>query len=184
MLRLDNLRPSRALSWKVEDHQLGRSGSVMWKVDTSKVVAPRLCQLRTNGLASVSKYWTYWSHAGDMGLVSLVACCRQVLGLSALLWWLCWKRNWGESRGPLSRAERWSREHFFLRAMHPSNPIDDLWKVAICEPREIRMVEGHTQTKREKCVVWSGFLCRVYIDLNRRASRIWVTDCLWQSSHN
>jgi hypothetical protein len=34
----------------------------------------RLCRLRIDGLAPVSKYWTYWSHAGDMGLVNRVAC--------------------------------------------------------------------------------------------------------------
>jgi hypothetical protein len=28
--------------------------------------SPRLCQLSTDGLVSVSKYWTYWSHAEDM----------------------------------------------------------------------------------------------------------------------
>jgi hypothetical protein len=39
MLMLDNLRPDVALRWKVEDHRLGRSGSVMWKVGTSQVVA-------------------------------------------------------------------------------------------------------------------------------------------------
>jgi hypothetical protein len=39
MLRLNNLRPGGALRWKVEDRQLRRSGSVMWKVGTSKVVA-------------------------------------------------------------------------------------------------------------------------------------------------
>jgi hypothetical protein len=32
-------------------------------------------------------------------------------------------------------------------------------KVAICGPREIRMVEGHTRTEREKHVTcWSDFL--------------------------
>jgi hypothetical protein len=35
---------------------------------------PRLYQLRTDGLAPTSNYWTYWSHAGDMGPISLVAC--------------------------------------------------------------------------------------------------------------
>jgi hypothetical protein len=35
--------------------------------------SPRLCQLRSKGLVPVSKYWTYWSHAGDMGPVSVVA---------------------------------------------------------------------------------------------------------------
>jgi hypothetical protein len=37
---LDNLRLDGALRWKVEDRRLGRLGSVMWKADTSKVVAP------------------------------------------------------------------------------------------------------------------------------------------------
>jgi hypothetical protein len=36
--------------------------------------SPRLCRLRTDGLALASKYWTYWSLAGDMSPVSLVAC--------------------------------------------------------------------------------------------------------------
>jgi hypothetical protein len=53
-----------------------------------------------------------------------------VLGLSALLQWLCWERNLSGSHGPLSRAERWSREHFFSGVVHPSNPIDDSRKVA------------------------------------------------------
>jgi hypothetical protein len=35
-----NLRPGGALRWKVEDHWLGRVGRVLWKVSTSKVVAP------------------------------------------------------------------------------------------------------------------------------------------------
>jgi hypothetical protein len=35
-----NQRPDRALRWKVEEHRLGRSGSVMWQAGTSKVVAP------------------------------------------------------------------------------------------------------------------------------------------------
>jgi hypothetical protein len=90
--------------------------------------SPRLCRLRTDGLAPASKYWTCWSHAGDMCPVSLVAYRQQVLGFSALLQWLCWERNWGGSHGPLSRVEWWSREHFFSGAMHPSNPVDNLMK--------------------------------------------------------
>jgi hypothetical protein len=39
MLRFDNLRPGGALRWKVEDHRLGRSESVMWKAGTSEIVA-------------------------------------------------------------------------------------------------------------------------------------------------
>jgi hypothetical protein len=40
MLRVDNLRPDGAFRWKADDHRLGRSGSVMWQVGTSKAVAP------------------------------------------------------------------------------------------------------------------------------------------------
>jgi hypothetical protein len=36
----DNLRPSGALRWKVEDHWLERMGSVLWQAGTSKGVAP------------------------------------------------------------------------------------------------------------------------------------------------
>jgi hypothetical protein len=39
MLRLDNLRLGGAIRWKAKDHRLGRSGSEMWKVSTSKAVA-------------------------------------------------------------------------------------------------------------------------------------------------
>jgi hypothetical protein len=35
-----NWRPGGTLMWKVEDHRLGRSGSVMWQARTSNVVAP------------------------------------------------------------------------------------------------------------------------------------------------
>jgi hypothetical protein len=35
-----NLRLDGVLRWKVEDRQLGRSGSVMWQADTSKMVSP------------------------------------------------------------------------------------------------------------------------------------------------
>jgi hypothetical protein len=50
MLRLDNLKPGEALRWKVEDHRLGRSGSVMWKADTSKVIAPACVSYGPMGL--------------------------------------------------------------------------------------------------------------------------------------
>jgi hypothetical protein len=35
-----NLGPGGVLRWKVEDHQLRRSGNNMWQAGTSKVVAP------------------------------------------------------------------------------------------------------------------------------------------------
>jgi hypothetical protein len=39
MLMLDNLRPDGALRWKAEYPRLGMSESVMWKVNTYKIVA-------------------------------------------------------------------------------------------------------------------------------------------------
>jgi hypothetical protein len=50
--------------------------------------SPRLCRLRMEGLVPAIRYWTYRSHAGDMGPVSPVACCWQKLGLSLLPLWL------------------------------------------------------------------------------------------------
>jgi hypothetical protein len=118
----------------------------MWLFRGFLCNSPRLCRLRTEGLVPMSKYWTYRSHAGDMGLVSLVVCCRQVLGSSALLQWLCWERNWGGSHRPLSRAESWSREHFFSGAVHLSNPIDDSRKVAMYGDHPQEAYAGHTWT--------------------------------------
>jgi hypothetical protein len=90
----------------------------------------------------------------------------------------------GTNRGSLSRAggcvgSPSSREQWIC-----SNLLMTLQKVAICGPREIRMILYHTRTERGKRVVcWSVLPCRVYIDSNRRDSRICVTACLWQSSH-
>jgi hypothetical protein len=88
----------------------------------------------------------YPSHAGAIDPVRLVVCHRQMLGLSALLQWLCWKRNWGGSRRPLSQAERWSREHFFSGVVHPSNPFDDSWKVTTYRDHPQKAYAGHTWT--------------------------------------
>jgi hypothetical protein len=68
--------------------------------------SPRLCWLSIDGLVPVRKYWMYQSHASNMGPISLVACCRQMFGLSTLLKWLSWERNWGRSHGPLSWADQ------------------------------------------------------------------------------
>jgi hypothetical protein len=93
-----------------------------------------------------------------MDPVSLVVCRQHVIGLSALLQWLCWERNWGGSHEPLSRAKRWSREHFFSGAVHPSNPVDDSQKVATYEDHPQEAYTGHTWTGVESVrVVLVGF---------------------------
>jgi hypothetical protein len=57
--------------------------------------------------------------------------------------------------------------------------VGTTWNVAMRWPCEIRMVWDHTWTERVAC--WLGFPYRVYIDLNHRDSRIWVTACLLPS---
>jgi hypothetical protein len=44
-------------------------------------------------------------------------------------------------------------EPFFSGVVTLSNSVDDSQNVAICESREIRMVEGHMRTGCEECVV-------------------------------
>jgi hypothetical protein len=85
------------------DSWLGRSGNgyvVSWHLQDC---SPRLGRLRTIRLAPASKYWTYRSHAGDMGPVSLVAGHRQRVALPQLLQWLARERNWVCTHGSVSR---------------------------------------------------------------------------------
>jgi hypothetical protein len=144
-----------------------------------------MCRLRTDGLATTSKYWTYWSHAGDMGPVSLVACHRQEPGLSLLLHWLAWERNWVRTHGSIGhRARDCVRSLFFSpEQWDPFKSVGDSWKIAMCWPREIRMVWDHTRTERGMRVAcWLGFpLQDVHRFESSRLSNI-ITTCLWQSS--
>jgi hypothetical protein len=142
--------------------------------------SPRLCRLRTEGLVPVSKYWTYRSHAGDMGPVSLVACHRQKLGLSLLLHWLAWKRNWVRTHGLVSRrAEpffsgavgsvqiyRWLEKGYHVRGL----PVGSVRRT---------YVDWHG---KRTCRVDQVFSCRVYINSNHCDSWIWVTACSWLPS--
>jgi hypothetical protein len=77
--------------------------------------------------------------------------------------WLLWERSWVRTRGSVGR-----------RAMDCvgspsswvqwicSNLLMTVWKIAICGPREIRMVVDHTRTERGKRVAcWLGFSLQV-----------------------
>jgi hypothetical protein len=132
----------------------------------------------------MNKYWTYRSHARDMGPVSLVASCQQTLVFFPLLHWLLWGRNWVWTHGPVNqRAVRWVKSHSSQEQWICSNLLTTAWKVAMHWPREIHMVWDHTRTECGMCVAcWSCFSCRVYIDLNRPNSQIWVTTCLRSSA--
>jgi hypothetical protein len=52
---------------------VGKVGEWYVKSQCLQDCSPRLCRLRTDGLAPMSKYLTYRSHADVMGPVSLVA---------------------------------------------------------------------------------------------------------------
>jgi hypothetical protein len=94
--------------------------------------SPRLCRLRTDGLAPVSKYEMYRSHAGDMGPISLVACPQQKLGLSLLIHWVAWERNWVRTHGSISRrAEDCAGSHFSQEQWDLSKSVGDSRKVVM-----------------------------------------------------
>jgi hypothetical protein len=146
--------------------------------------SPRLCQLRTDGLAPVSKYWTYRSHVGDMSPVSQVVCRQERVTLPPLLRCLSWERNWVRTHESINRravdyiGSPFSREQWFCPSLLMTSR-----KVAMRWSREIRMVWDHTRTERRMSVVCrSDFSCRVYIDSNCHDSRIWVTVCLCPST--
>jgi hypothetical protein len=109
--------------------------------------SPRLCRLWTVQLAPVSKYWTYWSHAGDMGPVNLVVGHRQELGLHPLLYWLTQERSWVWTRGSVSRCavdyveNPFSREQWDL-----SKSVVVPRKVAMYGDRPQEAYAGHTWT--------------------------------------
>jgi hypothetical protein len=143
-----------------------------------------MCRSRTDGLAPTIKYWMYRSNAGDMGPVSLVVVCQQKLVFFPLPHWLLLEGSWIRTHGSDGR-----------RAMDcvgsPSswgqcictNLLMSSQKAAMHWPREIRMIDDHTQTERGKCVTcWSGSPCRVYIDSNHRDSQIWVS-LVYDSHH-
>jgi hypothetical protein len=94
-----------------------------------------------------------------MGPVSLVAYHRQKLGLSLLLQWLAWERNWVQTCGSVSwHAVDCVRSPFSREQWDSSKSVDVLRRVATCGLCEIRMVVDHTRTEHGKLVAcWSGF---------------------------
>jgi hypothetical protein len=122
---LINWRPDGTFRWKAEDRQLGKTGSVMWKGGTSKDVAPCLCRLRTDRLAPTSMYWTYWSQAGILGPISLVACHQHRVTLLPPLQWLSWERNGTDPWIGQPSCCELGREPFFSGAVALSIAVDD-----------------------------------------------------------
>jgi hypothetical protein len=112
------------------EHSKGKGGKSV--VAILRFLCGSLCRLRTEGLVPVSKYRTYRSHTGDMGPVSLVAHHRQKLGLSLLLHWLAWERNWVRiSESVDRRAGDCVGSPFSQEQWDPSKSVGDSRKVAM-----------------------------------------------------
>jgi hypothetical protein len=110
-----------------------------------------------------------------MGPVSLVAGCRQRVALPPLLQWLAQERNWVWTRGSVSRHARdCVGSPFFSRAVALSIAVEDFVKGCHVRGMPIRSVRRAYVDWCEKrtCRIGQVFPCRVYIDSNRRDSRI------------
>jgi hypothetical protein len=121
--------------------------------------SPRLCQLRIDGLPPRASIERIDRMLVFMGPVSLVAAINRCLALSPLLQWLARERNYIRTHGSVSRRTVDCVGSPFAWEQWPClTLLMTLRKIAICEPCEIHIVEGHTQTKSEKRVAcWSGF---------------------------
>jgi hypothetical protein len=163
---------------------IGKVGEWYVKSRHLQGCGPRLCRLRTDGLAPASKYWTYRSHVGDMCPVSLVAHYRQKFDLRLLLHLLACERNWVRTHRSIDRrAEDCVGSPFSQEQWDPFKSVGNLWKIAMRWPREIYMVWDHTRTERGMRVTcWSSFpLHGVHRFESSRLSDMSIA-CLWQSS--
>jgi hypothetical protein len=61
---------------------IGKVGEWVMESRHLQGCSPRLCRLRTDGLAPASKYWTYRSHAGVYGPSKPSSCHQQMLGFA------------------------------------------------------------------------------------------------------
>jgi hypothetical protein len=90
---------------------------------------PCLCQLMANGLAPASKYWTYWSHVGDIGPVSLVVGHQQKVDFALTTSLVGSREKLGTD--PWLSQSTWyglCRKLFFSGAVVMFNSIDDYVK--------------------------------------------------------
>jgi hypothetical protein len=153
----------------------GESDVASWDLQGGN---PCMCQLRIDVLAPMSKYWTYWSHAGVMSPVSrcslltnrwlafitaLMAIRREKLGGGPTDWLAS---VWGIVSGAL-----------FLRSnkVHPTllGQRERLPCMGTAHGKHTCCIRGLVKEAYVLCV--SSFPCKVYIDLNHRDSWIWLT---------
>jgi hypothetical protein len=127
-------------------HSEGKGGESAIAILRFLCGSPRLCQLRNERLVPVSKYWTYRSHASDMGPVRLVACCRYMFGfLHCFIGWLGREIEYG----PMDRSAGvlWIVSGaLFSGVVTLSNSVGDSWKIATYGDRPQKAYTGYTWT--------------------------------------
>jgi hypothetical protein len=146
--------------------------------------SPRLCRLRTEGLVPVSKYWIYRSHVGDMGSVSIVACCQKMFGfLHCFIGWL--RREIGYGPADRSVDVLWIVSGALSLRSSDSVQLYQ-WLVKGCHVRGLPTGSIHRAyvdwCEKRTCHGGRVFPCRVYIDSNHRDYQIWLTACSWLPS--
>jgi hypothetical protein len=163
---------------------MGRSGCGICQADTSKVVAP---------LVSLKDRWV---GPHDQVLNAPITCrwygpdkSSSRLSTEAWLFPTTLLAVMGEKLG----TGPWigqpvccglCQKPFFSGAVNLLKSVDDCAKGYHIRGQPVGSIRQAYVDWRGKCMCHVGrvFPCRVYIDLNHRDSRIWVTACLWQSS--
>jgi hypothetical protein len=127
--------------------------------------SPRLCRLRTDGLASANKYWTYWSHAGVYGPSKPSSYRQQMLEFAHTASLV----GSGDKLGMDPRIDQPAccglcREPFFSGAVTLLNSVDDY--VKCCYMRTMWDTYGHGSYAD-----WAWKACDVLV----RFSPAWCT---------
>jgi hypothetical protein len=155
------------------EYSKGKSGESVVAIMRFLYGSPRLSQLRTEGLVSVSKYWTYRSHIDVYGPSKSISMSSTEGSFTptALMAAL------GEKLSRIPRIDQptccWlCQEPFFLGAVALFIAVDDFMKG--CHVRElpvgnVRRAYVDWRGKRTCRIGWV-FPCKVYIDSNHHDS--------------
>jgi hypothetical protein len=182
---LDKMETRRGHLGGQVEHLEGKGGESAVAVPWFLCGSPHLCQLRTEGLAPVSKYWTYRSLAGVYGPSD------HSNWLLADVWFFPTASlpTVGETLGMDPQIDQsvccgLCREPFFSGAVDLFKSVDNCVKGCHVRGPPIGSVHRAYVESRGKhtCYVGRVFPYRVYIDSNRRDSQIWVTACSWLPS--
>jgi hypothetical protein len=139
--------------------------------------SPYRHRLRIDGLVPVSKYWTYWSHAGVMGLISPVAGHQRKVGFAPIASMVAlWEKLGMDLQIGQPSCCGLGQEPFFSGAEALLNSVDDYAKGCYTGTTWDTYGHGSYADRAWKVcgVLIRFFTCRVYIDSNHRNSRTWV----------